>query len=357
MKKYALKPRVQIVPLEGDELILFRKGAPSVKLRVSQHFMQDLAHLLVNGFTAEQLSAALALNTKAVEKLITQLQSATILAEVDEALADEKYQRLAAYLEGFASMSAGQTLATLQNRRVCLLGVGGLGSYIFQHLIANGIRHIQIVDDDRVQRSNLSRQTLYTEANVGQLKVEAAKQWAATSGVEVSIIVKRLESVADILQLWEQEKPDLVISTIDEPVLQITRMVVQAAERRSIPLLRANSRAVGPFYIPGHTSCPACLSFDIGRNIKSAQSVVQSYQQGFPARRRAAISYELAFVGLLVIRDVLHYLAGTGSPQTLAHEWSWDPEQFTLNSRHVQRQADCPGCGGKLAHDLRSAFH
>lgn len=63
----------------------------------------------------------------------------------------------------------------LKAARVLVVGAGGLGSPLLQYLAAAGVGTIGIVDPDRVSSSNLQRQVLYGEKDLGRLKVEAAK--------------------------------------------------------------------------------------------------------------------------------------------------------------------------------------
>ena len=62
----------------------------------------------------------------------------------------------------------------LKRSRVLVIGAGGLGCPVLLYLAAAGVGRIEIIDSDRVDVSNLQRQVLYAEADVGQLKVEAA---------------------------------------------------------------------------------------------------------------------------------------------------------------------------------------
>ena len=63
----------------------------------------------------------------------------------------------------------------LESSRVLMIGAGGLGSPACFYLAAAGVGHLRIVDDDVVDRSNLQRQILHTEASIGALKVASAQ--------------------------------------------------------------------------------------------------------------------------------------------------------------------------------------
>src|ERR1700712_3752363 len=62
----------------------------------------------------------------------------------------------------------------LENARVLGLGAGGLGSPVLTYLAGAGVGTIGIVDDDRIDVSNLQRQTIHTTAAVGASKVQSA---------------------------------------------------------------------------------------------------------------------------------------------------------------------------------------
>lgn len=75
----------------------------------------------------------------------------------------------------------------LAEARVLLVGVGGLGSPIATYLAGAGVGTIGLVDDDVVSLSNLQRQTLYTEAEVGQVKVTCAQRRLRALNSEVVV--------------------------------------------------------------------------------------------------------------------------------------------------------------------------
>ncbi|MDD1794593.1 molybdopterin-synthase adenylyltransferase MoeB [Enterovibrio sp. ZSDZ42] len=93
----------------------------------------------------------------------------------------------------------------LKQSQVLILGAGGLGCAASQYLAAAGIGKITLIDDDRVELSNLQRQVLHNDSTIGELKVESAAKALRVLNPHVSIdtIEKRLDDNA-LLALIEQ---------------------------------------------------------------------------------------------------------------------------------------------------------
>ena len=70
----------------------------------------------------------------------------------------------------------GKGQETLLKSRVLVIGSGGLGSPLLLYLAAAGIGTLGIVDDDKVDLSNLQRQILYNTTNIGEQKTESGKR-------------------------------------------------------------------------------------------------------------------------------------------------------------------------------------
>ena len=67
----------------------------------------------------------------------------------------------------------------LAGAHVVVLGAGGLGSAVIPVLVAAGVGRVTVVDDDRVEATNLHRQLLHSPADVGRAKVDSAADAAA----------------------------------------------------------------------------------------------------------------------------------------------------------------------------------
>lgn len=332
MSSYQLMPHVQLVPFD-DHLLFYRKKASSLRLRTA--FIKQLSWQLVEGFSKDQLADCLKCSLEQAQVLIKKLLAEKLICPKQTTL--PRFDRLSAYLDKFSGMA----LMKLQSSRVLLLGVGGLGSYIFQHLMANGI-NTTVVDHDRVSESNLSRQTLYGPMDVGLLKTSVCVDQGKKFGTQVQAIEKKIASGQDLAEILKTDGFDLIISTIDEPVWLATQYVVTGAKSANVPLLRANSRAIGPFYLPGLSACPLCKSYQESQKITGAKNIIDRYKEGFKARRSAAISYELAFVALICVREAVHFLIGQ-KPQSLGQELCWSKEELSLRATPVEK-TNCPTC-------------
>src|SRR6187402_1491278 len=141
---------------------------------------------------------------------------------------DARYSRQLV-LPGFGE-AAQQKLAAA---RVLVIGAGGLGSSVLPALAAAGVGTIHVVDDDRVELSNLHRQTIHGTADVGTAKVaSAAASMTAINPVTVITHEERL-SADNALELFADV--DLVIDGSDN--FETRYLANDAAHIAMIPLV------------------------------------------------------------------------------------------------------------------------
>ena len=122
----------------------------------------------------------------------------------------------------------------LADAHVVVLGAGGLGSAVVPALVAAGVGRITVVDDDRVEATNLHRQTLHSPTDVGRPKVDSAADAAAALSPETTVVaVPRRFDEGNAVELLADA--DLVIDGTDDI---LTRYVADdAAARAGIPLV------------------------------------------------------------------------------------------------------------------------
>lgn len=102
----------------------------------------------------------------------------------------------------------------LQNAKVLIVGVGGLGSAVLPYLVASGIGEIGIIDEDTVEISNLQRQVIYNTDALGSSKVFEAKKMALSLNplVKINAIAEKLNP-ENALFLFEQY--DIIVDGTD----------------------------------------------------------------------------------------------------------------------------------------------
>ncbi len=79
----------------------------------------------------------------------------------------------------------------LYNSKILIIGIGGLGCPLLTYLASSGVGTIGIIDHDKVELSNLSRQTLFTSDDIGKFKVEQAKINISKINKNINIIAYR----------------------------------------------------------------------------------------------------------------------------------------------------------------------
>lgn len=174
-----------------------------------------------------------------------------------ERLSPEQMERYQAHLAlpDFGPSGQQRLLAA----RVAIVGVGGLGCPVALYLAAAGVGALTLVDDDVVDRTNLQRQVLYGECDVGKRKAAAAatRLAAVNPGVRVVAVTERLAAgnARDLLR-----GHDAVVDGSDNFA---TRYVVNdACVLERVPLVSGSLyRYEGQVMVvlPGETACYRCL--------------------------------------------------------------------------------------------------
>ena len=147
----------------------------------------------------------------------------------------------------------------LGKARILVAGVGGLGSAIAIYLAAAGVGYIRIVDEDLVENSNLNRQILYHEEDIGACKATVARQTihAFNHDTEVDAVCRHIDdSTVRELVLGT----DLILDGMDNFAARY--ILNRAGLEEKIPFIHG---AVNGFYgqmttiIPGVTPCLRCI--------------------------------------------------------------------------------------------------
>ena len=104
----------------------------------------------------------------------------------------------------FIKLIGNDKFNVLKNKKVVIIGIGGVGGYAFEALVRGGISNITIIDYDIIDRTNLNRQVITNINNIGRYKVDVAKERALeiNRNLNVTVIKEKLneENVIDIIK-------------------------------------------------------------------------------------------------------------------------------------------------------------
>jgi len=215
----------------------------------------------------------------------------------------------------------------LKRARVVIAGGGGLGSPAAIYLAAAGVGTIRIIDWDRVQLSNLNRQVLHWDKDIGRSKVASAaeKLKNLNHGVRIEAINETITE-ANIPQLVAGF--DLIVDAMDN--LPSRYLLNKAAVEKNIPFFHGavygfEGRAMT--IIPGQTACLRCVCRGV-----------------IPGDKFPVIGVTPAVIGCIQATEVIKYIVGIG--ELLTNKLLiYDGLSMKFTEFKVKKDPDCEHCG------------
>jgi molybdopterin/thiamine biosynthesis adenylyltransferase len=219
--------------------------------------------------------------------------------------------------------------------RALIVGAGGLGSPAAMYLAAAGVGHIAIADHDVVELSNLQRQLLHRDSDIGRPKADSARD--TLHAINPDIAITPIEAQLQGAQLTaEVSKAGVVLDCSDN---FNTRFAVNAAcVRQQVPLVSgAAIRLQGQVSVfdagKADSPCYRCLYWD---GDEAEQTCAEN---GILAPLVGIIGSLQALEALKVLLDLGNTLSGRLIVfDGLAHEW---------RTLQLQRDPACPTCGNR----------
>jgi molybdopterin-synthase adenylyltransferase len=359
------RPRIkrtteEIETPEGD-IYLLRPSAEN-DIRIEKPDAEERRLLAaVNGErTLEQLQAEF--GTEEVDDLIRQLQELEVVEDAadDERIDSaelERFDRQLRYFSDIGSMrtpTPSECQERLREAKVAVLGVGGLGGWSALALACIGIGEMWLIDGDRVEVSNLNRQVLYSEADIGLLKAEcaASRLRAFNSRMTITTEARRLESEKDIAEFIAGS--DIVIDAADWPAHDIERWCNAACYEAGIPYITMSHfppvARVGPLYVPGKTGCFICQEIAYRREYPLFDiAIEQGRAKPSPA---ATLGPACGLIGGQVAMETMHLLTGLARPATQGVAHIYDLRTMEVKPEVVTPEPECPICGEMPHEDI-----
>ena len=226
----------------------------AIEPQISQEFINDLFNSCKELLEIEEVLGS---------KLTFELLNEQILIS-DEIDIDSRYSRT----KGYYSLFYNEDYKKIQDKTVLVLGGGALGCYISLSLSMYGVKKLILVDYDIIESSNLNRQILYTESDVGEEKINvlSEKIHKYNSEVQVVTVSVKIASVEDLEKIVaEYGSIDFIVKAIDTPV-DIIKIVNQFAVSYKLPYVSGGFNGyyliIDNIYIPTISCCFGCRNIN-----------------------------------------------------------------------------------------------
>jgi molybdopterin-synthase adenylyltransferase len=217
-----------------------------------------------------------------------------------------------------------------------------------------GIGTVVGVDHDHVELSNLARQVLYSEDDLGRPKTEAARDRlnklnARSEFVGVPRRLGSAQAVADAIS-----GADFVVAAVDWPAAQISGWVNDACFAAGIPYTSMSQHPplvrIGPTYIPGVTGCHACQEADYRRRFPLFDAAKAALNPDSPA---ATYAPSCGVIGSLVANEAIAHITGLAPVACAGRAALIDLTDLTVSHEPVPREPECPVCGAHRESSMR----
>ncbi|MBA4600858.1 ThiF family adenylyltransferase [Thermoactinomyces mirandus] len=337
---YKLADRIQVIVLDDQRVFLVDDGI--MELEGCTKGQVKVLQLLKQGYPEEKICKLLSDSER--KELFSFLNEQNLLRRnFTNEFEGEIVEKQIYFLDDFGS-NPNQLQKNLSEVTVVVLGVGGIGSVVLQHLVSAGVQKFILIDGDIVQKSNLNRQFLYCQSDVGRKKVEAARDrlLQINPNCEVNTFGIFVDS-QDSLQMLKDFSIDFLINAADQP-FNLSRIINNFCIKHRIPWISAGvgrySGTWGPLLVPFQTVCMNCFERDEEERMGQLEKRL---------RRLCTASLQASFgptntvISALLAKDVILYLAIKHEPTSFGRRCIVDFEKFQLETSEstVQKTCDC----------------
>ncbi len=357
MNRPRLKRTTQQMEAPNGDLYLLRPSAGAdIHIEDPDEPGRQLLAALDGTRTREQLVDEFGADE--VGDLLAQFEELGVVEDAadDDLIPEKVVERYDRQLRYFSDITTGPTASQCQemlaSSRIAVLGVGGLGGWSALNLACVGVGEMLLVDFDRVELSNLNRQVLYSESDIGRYKAVAAGERlrAFNSSMRVETRLQKLDSEAAVAETIAGY--DLVIDACDWPAHDIEGWINSACFNARIPFIAMSHfppiARVGPLYVPGVTGCFSCQEIGYRRTYPLFDVAIEQQRgKGSPA---ATLGPACGLIGGQIGLDVLHQLTGLAQPSTLGVGHIIDLRTMEVEKEPVVPEPSCPVCGGMQPH-------
>lgn len=229
------------------------------------------------------------------------------------------------------ALIGNESMEKLQNARVCVFGIGGVGGYVTEALARSGISHFLLVDSDSVSLTNINRQIIALDSTVGRPKVLVMRDRIHDINPKAEVEVKECFYLPENAEEFDFSKFDYIVDAVDTVTAKIN--IIAKAKESGVPVISAmgagNKLDPTQFKVSDISKTKICplakvMRYELKKrgikNVKVVYSeetpvnaqVSENGPDGQPLKKRAipgSIAFSPSVMGLIIASEVVKDIA------------------------------------------------
>ncbi len=243
---------------------------------------------------------------------------------------------------------------TLLKSKVAIIGLGAIGTAVAELLTRAGIGTITLIDRDFIEKTNLQRQLLYDEKDIGKLKTDTAKEKLQAINSDTTIESKACDINHTNIQKIVEDK-NLIIDCTDN--METRFLINDCSMKHSTPWIytaAAGSKGVTMNIIPKENPCFRCIFSETPKSVLESCETV------------GILNSASAAIGAFAAVEAIKILTKKRHSKTLTYIDVWNQH---IDRIEIKKRKGCPSCNGtyeflerkketlRITHSGKEAYH
>ncbi len=354
--KFKLRSSVSVVD-SGNNILEFFKTSTrqSVKIKTKDDLIKKLVLSLDGERDFDEICSDLKINSASeqLKSLISFLEKKAVLSHDDLLRGREDYipyGRVIHFLEDYSESDEEmlEIWERVRNSRVVIIGLGAVGTWLAVNLAQSGVRNFVFIDNDKVELSNLHRQLLFYESDIGRQKTDVVKERLCFFEEDVSVDSYNMFLEDGVLEKVSG-KVDLVINCADKPsVDETSRIVGRFCMKKKIPHIvgggyNLHLSLIGQTVIPYESACVNCFERQLvkindieGKRIKKLN---------IKNRKIGSFGPMCSLIASMVGMEAIKVLSGKIKPDNINRRGEFNIYDMGISYKDFDKLDDCEWCG------------
>ena len=132
-------------------------------------------------------------------------------------------------------------LNKIKEKTVLIVGLGGVGGYALESLVRTGIENLILIDFDKIDKSNINRQIITNQNNIGEYKIDVAKDRVLSINPDCQIIAYKAFLDKDTINILDNHQIDYIIDACDS--VEAKKLLIDYSIEHNIKLISSMGTA------------------------------------------------------------------------------------------------------------------